>query len=94
MSFRERILDSFVMQWVFDYAGQLFVIAVVFAAAVALDIFKRRCEAWGLSEWLIAGTEDTAKFMFRCDQFLISAIVVFGTAVALFDYVKKGISKL
>jgi hypothetical protein len=94
MSLRDNIRESFVARWFIDYIEQLLVIVIVFAAAVGLDIFEHYCKIWKLSEWLIEGTEATAKFMFRCDQFFVSAIVVFGMLVALFDYVRKGLSKV
>jgi hypothetical protein len=91
MPLRDNIHQSFVARWFVDYVEQLFVIVVVFASAVCLDILEHYCKIWGSSDWLIEGIQATAKFMFRCDQFFVSAIVVFGMLVALFDYVKKGL---
>ena len=82
------------MRWFLDYLGYLVLIAIALAVAVALDVFKHRCEAWHLSQWLIDGTDDMAKFVFRCDQFLICSIVTVGTLVTIVEYVLKRLSRL
>ena len=94
MSLRDRIRDSVVMRWFLDYLSYLVFIAIALAVAVALDVFKHRCEAWRLSQWLIDGMDDLAKFVFSCDQFLICSIVTVGTLVTIVEYVLKRLSRL
>jgi hypothetical protein len=82
------------MRWFLDYLGHLVVLVIALALAIALDLFKKQCVAWNLSQWFIDGTDDMARFIFRCDEFLICSVFALGTLVAIFDYVRKVLSRL